>query len=72
VTVPHALGALDAAVGIYLLVWALRRQQRDKPLVALVGAVLTVCAVFLLAAASNPAPPDQQPPSVGPAPGVPV
>lgn len=41
------LALVDLAAGIYLLDWALRREQRDKPGVLAVGAVLLLCAVLL-------------------------
>lgn len=44
---PLTLAVADAVVAIYLLVWALRRERRDKPLVVSVGLVLSICAVFL-------------------------
>jgi hypothetical protein len=44
ISLPLALALIDAAVGLYILQYAVRRQRRDK------GALL-VTAVFLLLAA---------------------
>lgn len=41
------LAAVDAAAGLYLLVHAYGREQRDKPGVLVVGIVLLLCAVTL-------------------------
>jgi hypothetical protein len=45
-----ALGLVDGVVAMYLLAWALRREKRDKPAVAIVGGMLVVCAVVLVVA----------------------
>lgn len=66
VSTTWSLAAVDAAVAIYLLVWALRRQRRDKPLVAFVGAVLLVCAAVLAVIGWPTAHPVHQLPPVAP------
>jgi len=43
-----AFATFDALAGLYLLAWALRRERRDKPAVAVVGAMLLVAAVALV------------------------
>lgn len=42
-----AVIAADAAAGVYLLAWALRRERRDKPAVLAVGVLLLLCAATL-------------------------
>jgi hypothetical protein len=46
-TLPLWLALGDAAVGIYLVVYAVRRERRDKPAVLATGFVLLVCAAAL-------------------------
>ena len=41
------LAAIDLAAGAYLLVYAQRRERRDKPGVLAVGVTLFVCAALL-------------------------
>ena len=41
------LVAIDLAAGAYLLVYAQRRERRDKPGVLAVGVTLVVCAALL-------------------------
>ena len=43
-----ALAAIDAAVGAYLIRYAVRRERRDKDAVLAVGIFLIICAVLLL------------------------
>ena len=69
------LGPVDAAAGVYLLAWALRRERRDKPAVAIVGGALLVCAAVLIIAVlvrdtrptgpSDPGSPSVAPSTVG-------
>lgn len=47
VSVPLALALVDAAAGGYLLVYAVRRERRDKPGVMVTGVVLLMCAAVL-------------------------
>lgn len=42
------LAALDAAVGAYLIRYALRRERRNKDAVLAVGVFLVICAGLLL------------------------
>lgn len=68
---PLLLGVVDGLAAIYLLVWALRRERRDKPAVAIVGGVLGACAAFLLFLAvfrddPSPAPPSAPVPTTAP------
>lgn len=64
------LVAADAATGVYLIFYALRRERRDKPGVLIVGSMLVLCAAALLiisAAGSARRPPAPQPgPPTGP------
>lgn len=41
------LALLDAVAGVYLVVYALRRERRDKPVVLVTGLFLLVCAAAL-------------------------
>jgi hypothetical protein len=47
VSLPLALALLDAAVGVYLIAYAIRRERRDKPAVLVVGIFLLACAAAL-------------------------
>jgi hypothetical protein len=47
VDLPLTLALLDAAVGIYLVAYAIRREKRDKPAVLVVGIFLLACAAAL-------------------------
>jgi hypothetical protein len=62
-----ALG--DAAVGAYLVVYAVRRERRDKPAVVVTGVVLVLCAAALtwlgLADGFHLEEPGRLPPPVG-------
>jgi hypothetical protein len=51
------LAAADLLAGLYLIGWAYRRQERDKPAVLIVGCVLAVCAVALLVLSRPQSPP---------------
>lgn len=56
--------AFDALAGAYLLGWALRREQRDKPGVAVVGGMLLLAAIALvvIGALRSPPPTPLEPP----------
>lgn len=41
------LAAVDLTAGLYLIVWALRREERDRPGVFAVGVMLLVCAIVI-------------------------
>ncbi len=60
-----ALALLDAAVGVYLLWYALRRQRQNRAHLAFVGVVLLGCA-FTLAVLALP---DDKPGRLPPLPG---
>lgn len=65
-----AFVAFDLLAGVYLLVYALRREQRDKPGVAIAGAMLLLAAVALVIISLLQRPPPARPqepiPSVTP------
>jgi lipid-A-disaccharide synthase-like uncharacterized protein len=64
-SVPLALAAVDAVGGLYLVVYAVRRERRDKPAVLVVGVFLLACAAALLVIgwpAGDAAPPPSPPP----------
>lgn len=63
---PLMHATIDVVVAVYLLVWAVRRKRRDKPLVLLVGVVLLVCAGFLAVVAWPAAEPAHQLPPLEP------
>lgn len=42
------LALLDAAVGVYLIWYALKRERRDKPAVLVVGFFLLACFAALM------------------------
>lgn len=46
------LANVDGVIGAYLIVYALRRENRDKDAVLVVGIVLLVCAGALTAGAA--------------------
>jgi formate-dependent nitrite reductase membrane component NrfD len=47
VPLPLALALLDAAAGLYLLWYALRRQRRNREALAVTAVFLLACAVAL-------------------------
>jgi hypothetical protein len=47
VSLPLVLALIDAAVGVYLVVYAIRRERRDKGAVLVVGIFLLACAAAL-------------------------
>jgi hypothetical protein len=49
---PADPGALDAAAGGYLVLYAVRREQRDKPGVMVTGLFLLLCAAALVLCAA--------------------
>jgi hydrogenase/urease accessory protein HupE len=65
VSLPAALALLDAAVGVYLLWYALRRQRANRAHLAFVGVVLIGCAAVL----GYLALPEDEPGRLPPAPG---
>jgi hypothetical protein len=69
VTLPLTLADLDAAAGMYLILWAYRREQRDKPAVLNLGCMLVICALSLGVAGLRRH--DTQPPQVSPVPATP-
>jgi hypothetical protein len=48
VPTPLVLAVIDAAAGTYLILYAVRREQRDKPGVAVTGIFLLLCAAALI------------------------
>lgn len=63
----------DVIVGIYLLWYGLRRKQRDRPGVLIVGGILVACAVSLgVIFAQTQAEPDPRSPATPPPAGTPV
>ncbi len=55
-----ALAGIDAMVGAYLIVYALRRERRDKDAVLVVGIILLLCSTAIVVVAwpsGQPAPP---------------
>jgi multisubunit Na+/H+ antiporter MnhB subunit len=64
--------AADLLVGLYLLVYGIRRERRDKPAVLIVGGVLLICALALTLIGAcdrsrphQPHPPQTSPPPIG-------
>jgi predicted PurR-regulated permease PerM len=47
VSLPLALALIDAAVGLYLLWYAVRRQRRNREALAVTAVFLLACAVAL-------------------------
>jgi drug/metabolite transporter (DMT)-like permease len=65
--------AADLLCGLYLLVYGIRRERRDKPAVLIVGGVLLACALALtLIGAYSRTRPPHPPPSTPPPAGTPV
>ena len=65
------LALADTAAAVYLIVYGVRRERRDKARVVIVGGMLAVCAVALVVIgwprATPPRPPAPVPaPSTGP------
>lgn len=68
-SLPLWLALGDAAVGVYLIVYAIRRERRDKPAVLVVGIFLLGCAAALgllgLTEGVDPDEPGRLPPPAG-------